>query len=85
MGQFLDGPSADLSGVFEAGLTDFDYLLGNQFGERVVAILYANHAQSLFVGPRKPRNLFRSERRVLKYPGDGHLVSPAGPSVAPIC
>ncbi|MGL3104885.1 response regulator transcription factor [Bradyrhizobium sp. BR 1432] len=68
-----------------AGLTDLDDLLGNQFGEGVVAILYANRSQGLFVSCRKPRDLFRPQRRVLKYSVDGQLlVSPAGHSVAPV-
>ncbi|MGY4503866.1 hypothetical protein ACVWYH_007823 [Bradyrhizobium sp. GM24.11] len=45
--------------VFDTGLADFDYLLGDQLGERVVPIFYADGAQGLFVSRGKPGNLFR--------------------------
>lgn len=52
----------NLSGVFEAGLADLNYLFGNQFGERIVSIFYTDGAQDLFVGRRKPGDLFWPQR-----------------------
>jgi hypothetical protein len=37
--QCFNGANADLSRVFEAGLADLDYLLGDHFGEGIVPIL----------------------------------------------
>ena len=57
---------ANFRGVFDAGLRDLDYLLRNQFRERVVAVLEAKDCQRLLISGRQAPDLIRTHGEFLE-------------------
>ena len=58
--------------VFDAGLRDFEHLLGNYLRYGVIALLETKSTQRLPIGGDQPLNFIRPQRGVLDELVNGH-------------
>src|SRR5689334_23509553 len=64
--QIPDSQPRQFQGIMYAGLADFDDFPGDEFRDRVAAILQSESHQRLFVGGNETADLFGTEGNVLQ-------------------
>ena len=67
---------ANLRGVSDSSLRDLDYLLRDQFGERIVAVLEAKDGQRALISGRQAPDLIRTHREFLEQRINRHGALP---------
>jgi hypothetical protein len=67
---------ANFRGVFDPGLRDLDYLLRDQFGEGIVAVLEAKGGQRLLISGRQAPDLVRTHGKFLEQRVNWHGALP---------
>ena len=67
---------ANLRGVSYSSLRDLDYLLRDQFGERIVAVLEAKGGQRLLISGRQAPDLIRTHGKFLEQRVNWHDALP---------